>query len=146
MRLRRGRRRCNGDRLRTRAYRNGHRKAGRRRRGGDIRQPQRQDKDERPSFGHAVCAHDAVSGVSHRLSGPAHGGGLHGKDLSKADVSINIYAWLKAQETGVPVELVCAIGDDAVDGIPYERIVETARTFIDRIGGFEKFAEWGLIC
>lgn len=74
------------------------------------------------------------------------GGGLHGKDLSKADVSINIYAWLKAQETGTPVELVCAIGDDAVDGIPYERIVETARTFIDRIGGFERFAEWGLIC
>ena len=30
--------------------------------------------------------------------------------------------------------------------IPYERIVETARAFIDRIGGFEKFAEWGLIC
>ena len=24
------------------------------------------------------------------------GGGLHGKDLSKADVSVNIYAWLKA--------------------------------------------------
>ena len=63
----------------------------------------------------------------------------------KADVSINIYAWLKAQETGTPVGLVCAIGDDAVDGIPYERIVETARTFIDRIGGFERF-EWGLIC
>jgi len=74
------------------------------------------------------------------------GGGLHGKDLSKADVSVNIYAWLKAQETGAPVELVCAIGDDAVDGIPYEKIVETARTFINRIGGFEKFAEWGLIC
>lgn len=74
------------------------------------------------------------------------GGGLHGKDLSKADVSVNIYAWLKAQETGSPVELVCAIGDDAVDGIPYERIVETARAFIDRIGGFEIFAEWGLIC
>ena len=74
------------------------------------------------------------------------GGGLHGKDLSKADVSVNIYAWLKAQETGTPVELICAIGDDAVDGIPYERIVETARAFIDRVGGFEKFAEWGLIC
>ena len=28
------------------------------------------------------------------------GGGLHGKDLSKADVSVNIYAFLKAQETG----------------------------------------------
>ena len=26
------------------------------------------------------------------------GGGLHGKDLSKADVSVNIYAWLKAQK------------------------------------------------
>lgn len=74
------------------------------------------------------------------------GGGLHGKDLSKADVSINIYAWLKAQETGAPVEFVCAIGDDTVNGIPYERIVETARAFINRIGGFEKFAEWGLIC
>ena len=74
------------------------------------------------------------------------GGGLHGKDLSKADVSVNIYAWLKAQETGTPVELICAIGDDAVDDIPYERIVETARAFIDRVGGFEKFAEWGLIC
>ena len=47
------------------------------------------------------------------------GGGLHGKDLSKADVSVNIYAWLKAQETGKPVELCCAIGDDTVDGIPY---------------------------
>ena len=28
------------------------------------------------------------------------GGGLHGKELSKADVSINIYAFLKAQRTG----------------------------------------------
>ena len=94
---------------------------------------------------------DVDSGATNRKLGSdmgdsVTGGGLHGKDLSKADVSINIYAWLKAQETGAPVELVCAIGDDAVDGIPYERIVETARTFIDRIGGFEKFAEWGLIC
>ena len=40
------------------------------------------------------------------------GGGLHGNDLSKADVSVNIYAWLEAQETGKPVELCCAIGDD----------------------------------
>ena len=85
---------------------------------------------------------DVDSGATNRKLG----GGLHGKDLSKADVSINIYAWLKAQETGAPVELVCAIGDDAVNGIPYERIVETARAFIDRIGGFERFAEWGLIC
>ena len=72
------------------------------------------------------------------------GGGLHGKDLSKADVSVNIHAFLKAQRTGKPVELVCAIGDDTVDGIPYKEIVEEARDFIQSIGGFEKFAEWGL--
>ena len=72
------------------------------------------------------------------------GGGLHGKDLSKADVSVNIYAFLKAQETGEPVELFCAIGDEEIDGKPYSEIVEIARKFIKDIGGFEKFAEWGL--
>ena len=73
------------------------------------------------------------------------GGGLHGKDLSKADVSVNIYAWLKAQETGKPVEFCCAIGDETVGGIPYEEIVETARAYIKSVGGFEAFAEWGLV-
>lgn len=72
------------------------------------------------------------------------GGGLHGKDLSKADVSVNIYAFLKAQETGKTVSLSCAIGDDTVDGLPYAQIVETAREYIKKQGGFEKFAEWGL--
>lgn len=72
------------------------------------------------------------------------GGGLHGKDLSKADVSVNIYAFLKAQETGKVVELCCAIGDDTIDGKPYNEIVEIAREYIKKIGGFEKFAEWGL--
>ena len=73
------------------------------------------------------------------------GGGLHGKDLSKADVSVNIYAWLEAQRLGKPVELCCAIGDETVNGISYEEIVETARDFIRSVGGFEKFAEWGLV-
>ena len=73
------------------------------------------------------------------------GGGLHGKDLSKADVSVNIYAWLEAQRTGRTVELCCAIGDDNVGGVPYAEIVEIARNFIQDIGGFEKFAEWGLV-
>ena len=73
------------------------------------------------------------------------GGGLHGKDLSKADVSVNIYAWLKAQETGMPVELFCAIGDETVGGVPYSEIVETAREYIRSVGGFEAFAEWGLV-
>lgn len=72
------------------------------------------------------------------------GGGLHGKDLSKADVSVNIYAFLKAQETGKPVELSCAIGDDLIDGLPYSEIVERARQYIKSVGGFERFAEWGL--
>lgn len=73
------------------------------------------------------------------------GGGLHGKDLSKADVSVNIYAWLKAQKEGRPVEMCCAIGDSEIDGKPYSEIVEVARQYIEEIGGFEKFAEWGLI-
>ena len=72
------------------------------------------------------------------------GGGLHGKDLSKADVSVNIHAFLKAQKTGQPVVLSCAIGDDTVDGMPYSKIVEEAREYINSLGGFEKFAEWGL--
>ena len=73
------------------------------------------------------------------------GGGLHGKDLSKADVSVNIYAFLKAQETGKNVSLACAIGDEIVDNVPYEEMVERARKYIQSIGGFEKFAEWGLV-
>lgn len=73
------------------------------------------------------------------------GGGLHGKDLSKADVSVNIYAWLKAQQTGAPVEFCCAIGDEEIDGKPYSEIVAAARDYIDSVGGFEKFAEWGLV-
>lgn len=73
------------------------------------------------------------------------GGGLHGKDLSKADVSVNIYAFLKAQKTGTPVELCCAIGDTEIDGKPYAEIVEIARKYIAECGGFEKFAEWGLV-
>ena len=73
------------------------------------------------------------------------GGGLHGKDLSKADVSVNIYAFLKAQATGKVVELCCAIGDDTIDGLPYATVVGAAREFIHYLGGFEKFAEWGLV-
>lgn len=72
------------------------------------------------------------------------GGGLHGKDLSKADVSVNIYVFLKAQQTGKEIKLSCAIGDDKIDGKPYSEIVDIARRYINSVGGFEKFAEWGL--
>lgn len=73
------------------------------------------------------------------------GGGLHGKDLSKADVAVNIYAHLKAQKTRKQVKLCCAIGNTRVDNKPYSEIVEIAREYINKIGGFEKLAEWGLI-
>ena len=92
---------------------------------------------------------DVDSGATNRKLGSdmaqsVTGGGLHGKDLSKADVSVNIYAFLKAQETGKVQEFHCAIGDEAIDGKDYSEIVEIARKYIKNIGGFEKFAEWGL--
>ena len=73
------------------------------------------------------------------------GGGLHGKDLSKADVSVNIYAHLLAQKEGKPVYFSCAIGDETVNGIPYDEIIRTAEAYIESLGGFEKLAEWGLV-
>lgn len=93
---------------------------------------------------------DVDSGATNRKLGSdmghsVTGGGLHGKDLSKADVSINIYCFLKAQKLGKTVELSCAIGDETVDGSSFEEIVSIAKDYINSIGGFEKFAEWGLI-
>ena len=92
---------------------------------------------------------NADSGATNRKLGSdmaesITGGGLHGKDLSKADVSINIYAFLKAQKENKEIKLCCAIGDEEVDGKPYNEIVEIAREYINDIGGFEKLAEWGL--
>lgn len=93
---------------------------------------------------------DVDSGATNRKLGSdmgraVTGGGLHGKDLSKADVSVNIYAHLKAQEQNKDVSVCCAIGDDKVDGLEYAEIVELSRQYINKIGGFEKFAEWGLV-
>ena len=98
------------------------------------------------------------------------GGGLHGKDLSKADVSVNIWCYLESIRTGHEVTASCSIGDETVkvwssessaefhssnaesrqsspigNGIPYKDIVEQARLYIHTLGGFEKFALWGLI-
>ncbi len=92
---------------------------------------------------------DVDSGATNRklgsdMASSVTGGGLHGKDLSKADVSINIYAFLKAQETNKEVKISCAIGDETVDGKPYSEIVDIARSYINNIGGFEEFAKWGL--
>lgn len=72
------------------------------------------------------------------------GGGLHGKDLSKADVAVNIYAHILATGGNKRKELSCAIGDNEIDGVPYKDIVIIAKEYIDEIGGFERLAEWGL--
>lgn len=92
---------------------------------------------------------DSDSGATNRKLGSdmaesVSGGGIHGKDLSKCDVSVNIYAFLKAQETGKIQEFSCAIGDETIDNKPYEEIVEIAREYINKIGGFEELAKWGL--
>ena len=100
-------------------------------------------------LGYWIGGIDSDSGATNRKLGSdmaesVSGGGIHGKDLSKCDVSINIYAFLKAQETGKVQEYSCAIGDEYIDGKPYKEIVDVAKKYIDSIGGFEKLAEWGL--
>ena len=49
------------------------------------------------------------------------------------------------QVNDAPDSETCAIGDDTVDGRPYAEAVEIARNYIQSVGGFEKFAEWGLV-
>lgn len=84
------------------------------------------------------------------------GGGLMGKDLSKADVSVNIVCYLKAVASGQTVTAMCSIGDESVTFVYHDGrretetfadIVEMARLYIltDCGGSFERFAEWGLI-
>ena len=79
---------------------------------------------------------------------PLGGGTIHGKDLSKADCSANIYCFIKAQETGKEQKAICSIGDKDVningEKIPFSEIVKVAREYVKKAGGFEKLAEWGL--
>ena len=74
---------------------------------------------------------------------------IHFPQFDKIDVNgadqHPLYAWLKAQNSGDEVTLACAIGDKEIDGKPYDEIVKTARKYIESVGGFEKFAEWGLL-
>ena len=81
------------------------------------------------------------------------GGGLHGKDLSKADVAVNIACHIMANQNNSEVSALCAIGDKevrfAMDGaedvcLPYSAVLDMASGFIKNLGGFEKLAEWGL--
>lgn len=102
------------------------------------------DDDTHSFIANGFVVHNTNRKLGSDMADGVTGGGLHGKDISKADVSVNIYTFLKAQETGKVVELSCAIGDEKIDGKPYEEIVKIAKDFIDEKGGFEKFSEWGL--
>ena len=93
---------------------------------------------------------DVDSGATNRKLGSdmgrsVTGGGLSGKDLSKSDVSVNIYAFLEAQRTGKTQKFFCAIGDTEINGVPYSEIIKIAKEYVDSIGGFEKLSEWGLV-
>lgn len=101
---------------------------------------------------------DVDSGACNRKLGSdmgnsVTGSGLHFKDLSKADVSVNIYCFLQAQRLKQEVKAMCSIGDTDVYVeigetnymIPFKEVVAVAKNYIDGLGGFEKFAEWGLI-
>lgn len=81
--------------------------------------------------------------------------GLHGKDLSKADVSVTLYInALSKQHGGAFVKAYCSIGDDAVVidveehdtvTVRFADIVAFAHEYVNAVGGFEKFAEYGVI-
>lgn len=83
------------------------------------------------------------------------GGGLHGKDLTKADVSVNIYLHNIAETYGETYEAWCAIGDSGIQLIgesssrfvDYGSVMERAKWWLDTYcgGSFEKFAERGLV-
>lgn len=82
------------------------------------------------------------------------GGGLHGKDLSKADVSVNIACHILANALKQTCTASCAIGDVEVtfrfedgdtNGFAYAEVVDMARDYVNDLGGFERLAEWGLI-
>lgn len=103
---------------------------------------------------------DVDSGATNRKLGSdmgdaVTGGGLHGKDLSKADVSVNVVCHLLAVESNMKVEACCAIGDESITFrfddstsrvMPYAEVVEMARDYIINSElGFEKFAEYGLL-
>lgn len=110
-------------------------------------------------IGYWTGGSDVDSGATNRKLGSdmarsVTGGGLHGKDgKTKADVCCNIWAFKRAQGTGEEVQLYCAIGDKDVtcytgtekESIPFKEISDFGHNYIMSIGGYEKFAEWGLV-
>lgn len=79
------------------------------------------------------------------------GGGLHGKDLSKADLSVNVYCNILAKFFYEDINASCSIGNEYVylnidkDYTMYSTMINVTKNYIKSLGGYEKFAEWGLI-
>lgn len=77
------------------------------------------------------------------------GGSIQAKDYSKADVTLNIFAFNYAKRSNKDVELYCSIGDKKVlidcETYSYQYLVDETKKYINGLGGFEKLAEWGLI-
>ena len=86
------------------------------------------------------------------------GKGLHGKDLSDPNVTLPIFAWLSCQKYGGRFDISCVEGDTILthvsypfttkydkNGLKFADVVKEVKKFIDSRGGFEKFAEWGLL-
>lgn len=108
-------------------------------------------EDEAPSYCFNVPSHNLVL----RHKDCIFVTGNCGKDLSKADVSVNIACHLLAQAHGQTCTASCAIGDEEITfrfededmtiTEPYENVVEIARNYVNDLGGFERLAEWGLV-
>lgn len=77
------------------------------------------------------------------------GGSIQAKDLSKADVTLNIFAYECAKKSNKDVELCCSIGSNKIlidgDTYSYQYLTDEVKKYINKLGGFEKLAEWGLI-
>lgn len=69
---------------------------------------------------------------------------LHGVDARNPHFALAIYAYLLVEDNGGEVCISCNKGDTIVNGVKYTTIVNKAKAYVTRIGGFEKLAEWGM--
>ena len=70
---------------------------------------------------------------------------LHGKDLFNPEVTLAIYGCLKVESKGGEIQFSCHEGDTSIGKMKYSLIVKRVKDYINSLGGFEKFAEWGYL-
>lgn len=84
------------------------------------------------------------------LEAPLGGGNMHGKDLSKADVTLNYLCYKYAQKFRENVSCACSIGDESVEFVfdsgrrISRKFADCVREVREDIPSFEEFAKWGL--